>query len=188
MIVVAVAVVMWESPQGFPRGVGRVESRLYGFPCFPYPGISMACFWRVASRDLQLQVLDRTSMTSLREIRLLAALALTCVILDRWKPSVLQLLLQRFSMQTISCSSGRRSSAKRCRLEDTIPVPLVTRDRGSMTSPRKLDVPAYDRSADRSPCDQLRSSTSTGTMSVRDFAARQRVSRYHDDRSTRSEV
>ena len=28
MIVVAVAVVMWESPQGFPRGVGRVESRL----------------------------------------------------------------------------------------------------------------------------------------------------------------
>jgi hypothetical protein len=46
IIVVAVAVVMWESPQGFPRGVGRVESRLYGFPCFPYPGISMACFCR----------------------------------------------------------------------------------------------------------------------------------------------
>src|ERR1700688_3995693 len=45
MIVVAGAVVMWESPQGFPRGVGRVESRLHGFPCFPYPGISMACFW-----------------------------------------------------------------------------------------------------------------------------------------------
>jgi hypothetical protein len=45
MIVVAVAVVMWESPQGFPRGVGRVESRLYGFPGFPYPGISMACFF-----------------------------------------------------------------------------------------------------------------------------------------------
>ena len=44
MIAVAVAVVMWESPQGFPRGVGRVESRLLGFPCFPYPGISMACF------------------------------------------------------------------------------------------------------------------------------------------------
>ena len=41
MIVVAVAVVMWESPRGFPRGVGRVESRHYGFP---YPGISMACF------------------------------------------------------------------------------------------------------------------------------------------------
>ena len=39
MIVVAVAVVMWESLQGFPRGVGRVESRLLGFP---YPGISMA--------------------------------------------------------------------------------------------------------------------------------------------------
>jgi hypothetical protein len=46
MIVVAEAVVMWESPQGFPRGVGRVESRLHGFPCFPYTGISMACFWQ----------------------------------------------------------------------------------------------------------------------------------------------
>jgi hypothetical protein len=45
MIVVAVAVVMWDSPQGFSRGVAGVESRLYGFPCFPYPGISMACFW-----------------------------------------------------------------------------------------------------------------------------------------------
>ena len=45
-VAVAVAVGMWESPQGFPRGVGRVESRLYGFPCFPYPGISMACFCR----------------------------------------------------------------------------------------------------------------------------------------------
>ncbi len=43
MIVVAVAVGMWESPLGFPRGVGRVESRPFGFPCFPYPGISMAC-------------------------------------------------------------------------------------------------------------------------------------------------
>jgi hypothetical protein len=47
MIVVAVAVVMWESPQGFPRDVGRVESRLYGFPCFPHPGISMASFLAV---------------------------------------------------------------------------------------------------------------------------------------------
>jgi len=42
MIVVAEAVVMWESPQGFPRGVGRVESRFYGFPC---RGISTAIFW-----------------------------------------------------------------------------------------------------------------------------------------------
>jgi hypothetical protein len=44
MIAVAVAVVKWESPQGFPRGVGRVESRLLGFPPFPYSVISMACF------------------------------------------------------------------------------------------------------------------------------------------------
>jgi hypothetical protein len=45
MIVAVVAAVMWESPQGFPRGMGRVESRLYGFPCFPYPVISTACFF-----------------------------------------------------------------------------------------------------------------------------------------------
>ena len=51
MIVVVVAVVMWESPQGFPRGVGRVGGRLYGFPCFPYPGISMACFYVAVSRE-----------------------------------------------------------------------------------------------------------------------------------------
>ena len=44
MIVVAVAVVMWESPQGFPRGVERVGSRLLGFPPFPCPGISTASF------------------------------------------------------------------------------------------------------------------------------------------------
>jgi hypothetical protein len=44
-MIAVVAVVMWESPQGFPRGVGRVESRHHGFPCFPYPVISMACFW-----------------------------------------------------------------------------------------------------------------------------------------------
>jgi hypothetical protein len=31
-------------PKGFPKSVGRVESRLLGFPCFPYSVISMACF------------------------------------------------------------------------------------------------------------------------------------------------
>src|SRR5271163_5252695 len=31
-------------PQGFPKSVGRVESRVHGFPCFPYSVISMACF------------------------------------------------------------------------------------------------------------------------------------------------
>ena len=31
-------------PKGFPRSVGRVESRLLGFPCFPYSVISVACF------------------------------------------------------------------------------------------------------------------------------------------------
>jgi hypothetical protein len=30
--------------------VGRVESRLYGFPSFPYPVISTACF--VSQRSL----------------------------------------------------------------------------------------------------------------------------------------
>jgi hypothetical protein len=33
-------------PKGFPRGVGSAGSRLLGFPCFPYPGISTACFLR----------------------------------------------------------------------------------------------------------------------------------------------
>jgi hypothetical protein len=31
-------------PKGFPKNVGRVESRLLGFPYFPYSVISMACF------------------------------------------------------------------------------------------------------------------------------------------------
>jgi hypothetical protein len=45
IIAVVEAVGMCEIPKGFPRGVGRVESRFFGFPCFPYPGISMACFF-----------------------------------------------------------------------------------------------------------------------------------------------
>jgi hypothetical protein len=32
--------------KGFPKSVGRVESRLYGFPCFPYSVISMVGFSR----------------------------------------------------------------------------------------------------------------------------------------------
>ncbi len=31
-------------PKGFPGGVGRVESQLFGFPCFPHLGISNALF------------------------------------------------------------------------------------------------------------------------------------------------
>jgi hypothetical protein len=34
---------MWVIPKGFPKSVERVGSRLYGFPCFPYSVISMAC-------------------------------------------------------------------------------------------------------------------------------------------------
>ena len=37
MIVVAVAVGMWESPQGYPRGVGSVESRLLGLSMLSIP-------------------------------------------------------------------------------------------------------------------------------------------------------
>ena len=33
-------------PKGFPKRVGRVGSRLHGFPPFPYAVISMACFSR----------------------------------------------------------------------------------------------------------------------------------------------
>ena len=76
MIVVAVAVVMWESLQGFPRGVGRVESRLYGFPCFPYPGISMACF--LAAQDFAGGNNDakRTAYISIRSPGAVAAFEL----------------------------------------------------------------------------------------------------------------
>src|SRR5438309_823170 len=31
-------------PKGFPKSVGRVGSRLYGFPGFPHSVNSMACF------------------------------------------------------------------------------------------------------------------------------------------------
>jgi hypothetical protein len=31
--------------KGFPKSVGKVGSRLYGFPPFPYSVISMVCFW-----------------------------------------------------------------------------------------------------------------------------------------------
>ena len=33
-------------PKGFPKSVGRVGSRLHGFPCFPHSVISTACFSR----------------------------------------------------------------------------------------------------------------------------------------------
>ncbi len=33
-------------PKGFPKSVGRVGSRLHGFPCFPHSVISMALFLR----------------------------------------------------------------------------------------------------------------------------------------------
>jgi hypothetical protein len=33
---------MCEIPQGFPKTVGGVENRLYGFPCFPPSVISTA--------------------------------------------------------------------------------------------------------------------------------------------------
>jgi hypothetical protein len=45
MIVVAAAVGMWESPQGFPGGVGRVESRLYGLSMLSIPRHFHGLFW-----------------------------------------------------------------------------------------------------------------------------------------------
>jgi hypothetical protein len=42
MIVVAVAVVMWESPQGFPRGVGRFSLALQAF--FLFRGVQRGYF------------------------------------------------------------------------------------------------------------------------------------------------
>ena len=31
-------------PAGISKGCGKGGKPLHGFPCFPYPGISMACF------------------------------------------------------------------------------------------------------------------------------------------------
>ncbi len=36
-------------PKGFPKSVGSVGSRPYGFPCFPHSVISTACFRRSGS-------------------------------------------------------------------------------------------------------------------------------------------
>ena len=44
MIVVAVAVVMWESPQGFPRGVGRVKAGFMAFHAFHTPAFPWLVF------------------------------------------------------------------------------------------------------------------------------------------------
>ena len=38
-------------PKGFPRSVGRVESRLLGFPCFPHSVISNGLLWKRVSQN-----------------------------------------------------------------------------------------------------------------------------------------
>jgi hypothetical protein len=55
MIVVAVAVVMWESRRDF-QGVWEAwKAGLYGFPCFPYSVISMACFFAAILKRIQIK-------------------------------------------------------------------------------------------------------------------------------------
>jgi len=44
-------------PKGFPKSVGRMGSRHYGFPCFPYSVISMACFEGVERSSSQRSTL-----------------------------------------------------------------------------------------------------------------------------------
>ena len=66
MIVVAVAAVMRESPQGFPRGVGRAESPAFWLSMLPLPDISTACF--LAKTDFRLfGSPDRRNSDSCRE-------------------------------------------------------------------------------------------------------------------------
>jgi hypothetical protein len=55
MIVVAEAAVMWESPQGFPRGVRRVEAGFLAFHAFHTPAFPRLVF----SRKLIFVCLDR---------------------------------------------------------------------------------------------------------------------------------
>jgi hypothetical protein len=46
--------------KGFPKSVGSMESRLYGFPCFPYSVISMACLKRGIRRTLLSHFMERS--------------------------------------------------------------------------------------------------------------------------------
>lgn len=39
---------------GISKGCGKGGKPAYGFPCFPYPGISAACFWRNCFLDSHL--------------------------------------------------------------------------------------------------------------------------------------
>src|SRR6267142_882513 len=39
------------NPKGFPRSVGRVESRLLGFPCFPYSCHFHGLLWKRVSQS-----------------------------------------------------------------------------------------------------------------------------------------
>jgi len=57
-------------PQGFPKSFGRVGSRLYGFPYFPYSVISAACFvakdYRLASDSSGQMSTDVCQASSVR--------------------------------------------------------------------------------------------------------------------------
>lgn len=59
--------------KGFPKSEGRVESRLYGFPCFPYSVISMACFWGGDQEFVFAEILV------LRQLRTLASVGIQIV-------------------------------------------------------------------------------------------------------------
>jgi hypothetical protein len=59
-------------PQGFPKSVGRVESRLLGFPCFPYSVISMACFGNAFHKvtiSAKARFGDRDDWSEMRTLR-----------------------------------------------------------------------------------------------------------------------
>ena len=57
-------------PQGFPRSVGRVGSRLHGFPCFPYSVISMACFWGGDQEFVFAEILVLRQLRTLASVRI----------------------------------------------------------------------------------------------------------------------
>jgi hypothetical protein len=71
--------------KGFPKSVGRVESRLYGFPCFPYSVISMACL-RAGS---ECEVAEIPVYREPRELLLIGRVLREALIADRRGAEVL---------------------------------------------------------------------------------------------------
>jgi hypothetical protein len=66
-------------PKGFPKSVGRVGSRLHGFPCFPYSVISMACSSHGKCRLNRYAATQCDMPHSLRDAHWYSSLVIECI-------------------------------------------------------------------------------------------------------------